>query len=219
VIWNSTESRSQNWSAHPVTPALHTGYPNVAMNDVSRTQTCSIQFWQVEAAVRDLLIQSVCWFAATCHVIFLSNSYVNSRSWFWVPRIKNHLSPTFGLTYERSSVFLGERALLLWKARTWFWLQSFYFDHDLGVDRWPKDIYVQTENGDRAYEHPKKNRNWRQEDRINFSCEVIFLSSYIHSRWYPSITYYWTLPLILDHSYLVGKLTSSKIADTKVSGF
>jgi hypothetical protein len=27
------------------------------------------------------------------------------------------------------------------------------------------------------------------------------------------------VPLILDHSYLVGKLTSSKIADTKVSGF
>jgi hypothetical protein len=32
-------------------------------------------------------------------------------------------------------------------------------------------------------------------------------------------TYYWTVPLILDHSYSVGKLKSSKIADTKVSGF
>ncbi len=36
---------------------------------------------------------------------------------------------------------------------------------------------------------------------------------------YSSITYYWTVPLILDHLYLAGKLTSSKIADTKVSGF
>ncbi len=36
---------------------------------------------------------------------------------------------------------------------------------------------------------------------------------------YPLISYYWTVPLILDHSYLVGKSTSSKIADTKVSGF
>jgi hypothetical protein len=36
---------------------------------------------------------------------------------------------------------------------------------------------------------------------------------------YPPITYYWTVPLILDYAYLVGKLTSSKIADTKVSGF
>ncbi len=36
---------------------------------------------------------------------------------------------------------------------------------------------------------------------------------------YPLITYYWTVPLILDHSYLAGKLTSLKIADTKVSGF
>ncbi len=34
----------------------------------------------------------------------------------------------------------------------------------------------------------------------------------------PPITYFWTVPLILDHSYLVGNLTSSKIADTKVSG-
>ncbi len=33
------------------------------------------------------------------------------------------------------------------------------------------------------------------------------------------ITYYWTVPLILDHSYLVRKSTSSKIADKKVSGF
>jgi hypothetical protein len=37
-------------------------------------------------------------------------------------------------------------------------------------------------------------------------------------RYHP-ITYYWTVHLILDHSYLVGKLTSSKIGDTKVSGF
>jgi hypothetical protein len=33
------------------------------------------------------------------------------------------------------------------------------------------------------------------------------------------ITHYWTVPLILDHSHLVGKLTTSKIADTKVAGF
>jgi hypothetical protein len=30
------------------------------------------------------------------------------------------------------------------------------------------------------------------------------------------ITYYWTVLLILDHSYLVGKLTGLKIADTSV---
>jgi hypothetical protein len=29
------------------------------------------------------------------------------------------------------------------------------------------------------------------------------------------ITYYWTGLLILDHSYLVGNLTNSKIAETK----
>ncbi len=33
----------------------------------------------------------------------------------------------------------------------------------------------------------------------------------------PPITYYWTMPLILDHSYFVGKSTSSKIADIIVS--
>jgi hypothetical protein len=32
---------------------------------------------------------------------------------------------------------------------------------------------------------------------------------------YPPITYYWTGLLILDHSYLVGNLTNSKIAETK----
>jgi sialidase-1 len=36
---------------------------------------------------------------------------------------------------------------------------------------------------------------------------------------YPPIIYYWTVPLILDHSYLVEKSTGSKIADIKVSGF
>jgi hypothetical protein len=34
---------------------------------------------------------------------------------------------------------------------------------------------------------------------------------------YPPITYSWTVPLILDHSYLVGNLTSPKIAETKTS--
>jgi hypothetical protein len=36
---------------------------------------------------------------------------------------------------------------------------------------------------------------------------------------YPPIAYYWTVPLILDHSYLFGKLRNLKLADTKVSGF
>jgi hypothetical protein len=42
---------------------------------------------------------------------------------------------------------------------------------------------------------------------------VVFVCQYL------PITYYWTVPQILDHSFLVGKLTSSKTADTKVSGF
>jgi hypothetical protein len=32
---------------------------------------------------------------------------------------------------------------------------------------------------------------------------------------YPPVTYFWTVPLILDHSYFVGNLTNSKIAETK----
>jgi hypothetical protein len=42
------------------------------------------------------------------------------------------------------------------------------------------------------------------------------------SKWikgYPPITHYWTMPLILGHSYHVGKPISSRIADTKVSRF
>ncbi len=35
--------------------------------------------------------------------------------------------------------------------------------------------------------------------------------------WYPPITYYWTVPLILHHSYPVGRLTSSKLETKLVS--
>jgi hypothetical protein len=38
--------------------------------------------------------------------------------------------------------------------------------------------------------------------------------SRIHSS-YPSITYYWTGLLILDHSYPVGNLKNSKFAEIK----
>jgi hypothetical protein len=77
-----------------------------------------------------------------------------------------------------------------------------------------------------------------QGDRwSHLSYKTIWRSFYVgvwngHSQWgcifslsewspvgYPPFTYYWTVPLILNHSYLLGKLTSSKIADTKVSGF
>ncbi len=32
---------------------------------------------------------------------------------------------------------------------------------------------------------------------------------------YPPITYSWTVPLIFDHSYLVGNLTNANIVETK----
>jgi hypothetical protein len=38
------------------------------------------------------------------------------------------------------------------------------------------------------------------------------LSAMIWFIKYLSITYYWTVPLILDHSYLVGNFTNSIIA-------
>ncbi len=50
-------------------------------------------------------------------------------------------------------------------------------------------------------------------DGAKHFCRVVATS------WYHPITYYWTVPQFLDHTYLVGRLTSSKIADTKVSGF
>jgi hypothetical protein len=65
----------------------------------------------------------------------------------------------------------------------------------------------------------------RTEDgSLGTCCTVEEKTWYIHKYSYypiayPPITYYWTVPLILDHSYLVGKSTSSNIADTKVSGF
>jgi hypothetical protein len=45
------------------------------------------------------------------------------------------------------------------------------------------------------------------------------MSNYITSQIiilkYPKITYYWTVALILDHPYLVGNSTNSKIPETK----
>jgi hypothetical protein len=51
---------------------------------------------------------------------------------------------------------------------------------------------------------------------IDFEQKIIVMGT---PNEYPPITYYWTVPRILDHSYLVKKLTSSKTADTKVSDF
>jgi hypothetical protein len=47
-------------------------------------------------------------------------------------------------------------------------------------------------------------------DELKNSCDFV-----IPLRSIPPITYYWTGLLILDHSYLVGNLTNSKIAETK----
>ncbi len=55
-------------------------------------------------------------------------------------------------------------------------------------------------------------------ERLKKSSWELQFSQLCESK-YPPITCYWTVPLILDRSYLVRKLTSSKIADTKVSGF
>ncbi len=67
--------------------------------------------------------------------------------------------------------------------------------------------------------------DWHQTVSGN---ELFPPSNIVHRQWirtltmylwffiYPLTLYYWTGPLILDHSLLVGKLTSSKIADTSV---
>jgi hypothetical protein len=59
--------------------------------------------------------------------------------------------------------------------------------------------------------------NWRTLISRQFPLYETHEMRYDYSKsfpCYPLITYYWTLPLILDHSYLLGRLTSSKIADT-----
>ncbi len=58
---------------------------------------------------------------------------------------------------------------------------------------------------------------------VQYSLKVSSLDQYGTLRSvqeiYLPITYYWTVPVILDQSCPVGKLKSSKIDDTKVSGF
>ncbi len=67
--------------------------------------------------------------------------------------------------------------------------------------------------GSHSFQTPKVFKQFSVFKRLYFSGDRISIGMY------PLITYYWPVPLILDHSYLVGKLTSSKIADTKVAGF
>jgi hypothetical protein len=55
-----------------------------------------------------------------------------------------------------------------------------------------------------------------RNERMGTLRKILYLKSKTEV---PPIIYYWTVPLILDHSYLVEILTSSKIADTKMSGF
>jgi hypothetical protein len=59
----------------------------------------------------------------------------------------------------------------------------------------------------------------RSSPRLNFFYLYLCYRGQRGKKWtplYPPITYYWTGLLILDHSYLVGNLTSSKIAQRKV---
>jgi hypothetical protein len=57
---------------------------------------------------------------------------------------------------------------------------------------------------------------YRRSSSIISSCSRQYNTEPTTSGIYLPSTYYWTVPLILDHLYLVGKLTCSKIADTKV---
>jgi hypothetical protein len=57
-----------------------------------------------------------------------------------------------------------------------------------------------------------------QSSPLDFT--IFFSSAHLWSmrfKEYPPITYSWTVPPILDHSYLVGNLTNAKIAETKAS--
>jgi hypothetical protein len=56
--------------------------------------------------------------------------------------------------------------------------------------------------------------NRRHQDSANGPPVVIRKSFTKFERKYPTITHYCTVPLILDHSYLVGNLTNSIIAET-----
>ncbi len=81
------------------------------------------------------------------------------------------------------------------------------------VDCWRKELLKQ-EGSEQSAVHASR-------VDVVLSEQVVVTSTYSKEFMvkYPPITYYWTVPLILYHSYLVERLTSSKIAHTKVSGF
>jgi hypothetical protein len=51
------------------------------------------------------------------------------------------------------------------------------------------------------------------------SSTIFVITHYIYFKHLPPVTYYWTVPLILDHSHLVGKLTSSNLLIQKCQDF
>jgi hypothetical protein len=82
------------------------------------------------------------------------------------------------------------------------------------IDMFPEEVAMFESDPDqvRLCFKLSKQSNFQNLDAVRFLSTVLATN-------YRPITYYWTVPLILDHSYLVGKLTSLKIADTKVSMF
>ncbi len=55
----------------------------------------------------------------------------------------------------------------------------------------------------------------RDQGQIDDNNEKNIFHALQKLRMYPSNTYYWTVPLLLDYSYLVGILTNLKISETK----
>ncbi len=63
--------------------------------------------------------------------------------------------------------------------------------------------------------HPNSVTEQIRRHRVQMCCKIGREQGKTAHISYPPITYYWTVPLILDHSYLVGNLTNSIIAETK----
>ncbi len=102
------------------------------------------------------------------------------------------------------------------------------FDHRLGFTSWNKlkDQCSVLEQAERSVQlkHTRLDHDSRfvlliipqiTSIHSNYNSESKISQGIINLEYYPTITYYWTVSLKLDHSYLVGNLTNSKIAETK----
>ncbi len=116
--------------------------------------------------------------------------------------------------WRNSSAFLYCISLIALPARQWIEMQRTWSRSWYGTEQGRKMDLIGRQRKAETRRFFRGNLNFFDSLFL-----ILNLSSVIPLFKNTPITNYWTVPLILDHSYVVGKLTSLKIADKKCQDF